>query len=102
MSEVGQLERKTQERIKKLFIDVLDYTYLGDWTDRTVNSNVEKELLEKYLKKQNYSEQLIKKAVEEISNLGKENSRSIYDVNKDVYTILRYGAQIEENHGEHK
>ncbi|PUU90492.1 type I restriction endonuclease subunit R [Halanaerobium sp.] len=102
MSEIGQLERKTQERVKKLFIDILDYKYLGDWTERTVNSNLEKELLEKYLKRQNYSQYLVKKAVDEIEILGKDNSRSIYDVNKDIYTFLRYGTQIEEEHGEHK
>ncbi|HCX03837.1 MAG TPA: restriction endonuclease subunit R, partial [Clostridiales bacterium] len=92
----------TQERVKKLFIDILDYTYLGDWTDRTTNSNVEKQLLEKYLERQNYSQYLVKKAVDEIEILGKDNSRSIYDINKDIYTFLRYGTQIEEEHGEHK
>jgi type I restriction enzyme R subunit len=102
MSEVGQLERITQERVKNLFIDVLDYTYLGDWTERTINSNVENVHLEKYLKRQGYSEYLIRKAVEELEVLGKDNSRSLYDANKEIYSKLRYGTQIRENLGEDK
>ena len=34
MSTVGQKERKTQQRVVKLFRDKLGYDYLGDWTDR--------------------------------------------------------------------
>lgn len=34
MSTVGQVEKKTQQRIVKLFRESLGYDYLGDWTDR--------------------------------------------------------------------
>ena len=34
MSSVGQIEKKTQARVVKLFRDQLAYDYLGDWTDR--------------------------------------------------------------------
>ena len=34
MSAVGQIEKKTQRRVVKLFRDTLGYDYLGDWTDR--------------------------------------------------------------------
>lgn len=40
-SRVGQVERHTQNRIIALFRDELGYGYLGDWTDRDGNSNVE-------------------------------------------------------------
>ena len=42
----------TQKRIIKMFEDpnLLGYEYLGDWKDRENNSNVEKELLTKFLK----------------------------------------------------
>jgi type I restriction enzyme R subunit len=36
MSTVGQIEKKTQQRIGKLFRESLDYDYLGDWTDRAL------------------------------------------------------------------
>lgn len=41
MSKVGQPESFTQNRVITLFRDELGYRYLGDWTDRTGNSNIE-------------------------------------------------------------
>ena len=66
--KVGQIERKTQDRIVKLFQDNLDYTYLGNWEERQENSNIEKELLQKYLKGK-YHDDLINK-VQLIGHLG--------------------------------
>jgi type I restriction enzyme R subunit len=40
MSNVGQIERKTQARVVKLFQDRLDFAYLGNWEYREGNSNV--------------------------------------------------------------
>ena len=50
MSKVGQRERETQDRVVKLFRDQLGYDYLGDWTKRENNSNIEEELLIQFLK----------------------------------------------------
>jgi type I restriction enzyme, R subunit len=36
-----QNERATQERVIGLFREELGYRYLGDWTDRDSNSNIE-------------------------------------------------------------
>ena len=45
MSIVGQPERGTQSRVDGIFRDELGYRYLGDWTDRSGNSNIEEALL---------------------------------------------------------
>jgi len=45
MSTIGQPERITQKRVIALFRDELNYRYLGDWTDRDGNSNIEEGLL---------------------------------------------------------
>ncbi len=34
MSTVGQIEKKTQRRVVKLFREQLGYDYLGDWAER--------------------------------------------------------------------
>ena len=34
MSQVGQLESETQNRVVKLFQKVLDYRYFGNWEER--------------------------------------------------------------------
>ena len=52
MSTVGQKERKTQQRVVKLFRDTLGYSYLGNWEDREENRNIEPERLRAWLEKQ--------------------------------------------------
>jgi type I restriction enzyme R subunit len=51
MTNVGQPERATQNRVIALFRDELGYRYLGDWTVRRDNSNIEQDLLAKWLTK---------------------------------------------------
>ncbi|MCC6780662.1 MAG: hypothetical protein IT537_29150, partial [Hyphomicrobiales bacterium] len=41
LSTVGQLERRTQQRIVKLFTERLGYAYLGRWSERDDNRNIE-------------------------------------------------------------
>ncbi len=45
MSDVGQIERKTQDRVVNLFKSSLGYDYLGNWEYRTNNANIDVELL---------------------------------------------------------
>jgi type I restriction enzyme R subunit len=49
MTGIGKPERVTQNRVIALFRDELKYRYLGDWTDRPDNSNIEEKLLINYL-----------------------------------------------------
>ena len=55
MTSVGQPERVTQNRVIALFRDQLDYRYVGDWTDRDGNSNIEDGLLSAWLTKCGYT-----------------------------------------------
>jgi len=98
---VGQRESETQDRIVKLFRERLDYTYLGNWEERTDNSNIEQGLLTKFLK-QKYDDVLINKAISELDKVATQQSKNIYDINKEVYSLLRYGVQVKENVGENK
>ena len=41
MSNVGQRERATQDRVVKFFQNSLNYDYFGDWQDRDNNKNIE-------------------------------------------------------------
>ncbi len=102
MSPVGDIERITQDRIIALFADKskLDYEYLGNWHDRLNNSNIEEELLRKYLQRNGYSDRLISKAIYELTKVAGVQNKNLYSINKDVYTILRYGAKVKEDVGE--
>jgi len=96
---VGQIERKTQDRVVKFFKDKLYYTYLGNWEEREENSNIEKELLIKFLKK-NYNNVLIKKALSQLEKVATNQSKSLYDINKEIYSFLRYGISVKEKVGQ--
>ena len=100
MSEVGELERKTQNRVVKLLVNRLDYKNLGDWHERAGNSHIEENLLRGFLTEQGVSESLISRAIRELTNAAGDQSKSLYDINKEVYSLLRYGAKVSEGIGE--
>lgn len=94
--KVGQVERKTQNRVVELFKNVLNYQYLGNWQDREDNSNVEVDLLKQYLNGK-YSDVLIQKAVNEFKKACMLPAGSnFFEVNKAVYSLLRYGVKVKE------
>jgi type I site-specific restriction-modification system R (restriction) subunit len=99
-SQIGQIERKTQDRVIEFFKKELGYDYLGNWEKRENNGNIEETLLKEYLQKQNYSENLIKKAIAELIKTSTNQQKSLYDKNKDVYSLLRYGLHIKESQSE--
>lgn len=101
MSEVGQSERATQNRVVQLFQQQLDYTYLGNWHKRDNNSNVESDLLTTFLRDtQKYNHTIITKAIDELNKLNQDTTKNLYDVNKEIYGLLRYGVNINPEAGE--
>lgn len=100
MVGVNELERKTQERIlHDIFEKKLGYTYLGNFEDRENNSNIEEIYLLKYLKKK-YSEEIARKAISELKKVAHNDSKSLYETNKEVYNLLKYGKGISLHIGE--
>jgi len=101
MTTVGQIEKKTQARVVKLFREVLRYDYLGDWTDRQDNRNVEEPLLTAFLRDaQRYDEALISRALYLLDKAASDTSKSLYDRNSAVYDLLRYGVRVKPEAGE--
>ncbi len=100
MSKVGQIERATQNRIVALFRDTLGYKYLGNFEDRPQNSNIETNLLAAFLKEQGVKKTLIDKILFEVGRVAGDQSKSLYEVNKEVYALLRYGVKVKADVGE--
>ena len=92
---IGLPERATQNRVIALFRDELGFRTLGDWTDRPNNSNVEVDLLTAYLSKRGYSAAQIGRALDRLRIEANNPNRSLYDNNKAVYSLLRYGVQVQ-------
>jgi type I restriction enzyme R subunit len=101
LSNVGKKERETQNRLIRLFRDQLKYQYLGNWEEREGNSNIEEEVLREWLTRQGHDEKIIAKALYELDKakaLG--GSKNLYDANRAVYGLLRYGVKVKPDTGE--
>lgn len=101
MSNVGQIERKAQEKVLRLFQDRLGYEYCGSWEYRGGNSNVEVDLLTENLKVRGYDDNLINKAILKLtSDASLGGGRDLYEANQDVYGLMRYGVHVKPGIGE--
>ena len=101
MSTVGEREILTQRRVLSLFRDVLGYAYLGHWKDRPDNGNVEEALLTDWLTRQGHHDKVIGKVLFELSKAGAVGgSKTLYDANREVYGLLRYGVKVKPDVGE--
>jgi len=100
MSVIGEIERKTQNRIIQLFQSELDYKYLGNWEERESNGNIEDSLLVAYLNRKGYSQVQISKAIFALKSAATTFDKSLYTTNKNVYQLLRYGLKVKAEAGE--
>ena len=99
MIDIGKPERITQNRIIALFRDELRYRYLGDWTDRPGNSNIEEGILSEWLKKSGYTPAQISVALHKLRTEADNHSRTLYGNNQAVYNLLRYGVPVKTEAG---
>ena len=99
MPHIDQIEKATQNRVIKFFVDKLHYTYLGDLHD-SENSNIMQEHLYAYLTgKGGYSDKLARRAIDELVRTSGNLQHGLYDANKEVYRLLKYGAKVVEEAG---
>ena len=94
-------EKKLQNRVLHWLVDDLGYTYLGNMEDID-NTPVKEELLKANLKKRGYTDDQIKTAISEL--VGKVNNQSdtLYQINRSVYSLLRYGRQGAKDANGHR
>ena len=94
MEQIGSREIITQKRIIKLFEKELKYHFMGDCTDYD-NSNIDEEKLQIYLKgTQQYSTAEISSAIAQLKRAAGNIAAGLYNANKDVYGLLRYGVNV--------
>ena len=99
MNSIGKPERATQKRIIALFRDELKYRYLGDRSDRPNNSNIEEDLLSAYLIQAGYTMTQISRAIYLLRLEADNPNRGLYDNNRAVYSLLRYGVPVKTEAG---
>lgn len=101
MSTVGQIEKKTQDRVVKLFAEQLGYEYLGDWHDGNRTTGIEADLLTQNLRARKYDDALITRALDQLEKAASVGvGHNLYEANRDVYQLLRYGVKVKAAIGE--
>ena len=95
MNNIGKPERVTQKRVIALFRDELGYRYLGDRSDRVNNSNIEEDLLSAHLIQVGYTMAQIGRAIHLLRVEAENPNHSLYENNKAVYSMLRYGLPVK-------
>ena len=100
-TDVGKPERASQNRVLQLF-QSMGYAYLGDWEDEVRTQPVEENILKDYLLSQGYSEVLVQKAIDKLVSVATNLSGGLYETNKEVYHLLRYGVTVREELGKPK
>ena len=98
-------ERTTQNRVVRLFTDAIEdgglgYAYLGDWSNREGNRNIEPGYLAVNLKRRGYSDVQISAALRQLQAAAEISSNTLYDANLKTYNLLRYGADVQTALGE--
>ena len=92
MMFVPSPERVTQSRVIKLFREELGYRFLGDWSDRA-NRHIEEDLLTGWLGRRGHAPELISRVLDLLGREANNPNRSLYDNNREVYRLMRYGVQ---------
>ncbi|MFI3220861.1 MAG: type I restriction endonuclease [Methylococcales bacterium] len=60
---------------------------------------MEAELLSRYLDKKGYSPAQISKALDKLQSAANKQGQSLFDTNKEVYQLLRYGVPVKVEAG---
>ncbi|WP_226099907.1 type I restriction endonuclease subunit R [Dickeya oryzae] len=101
MSTIGQRERATQQRLIQFFVQDLGYRYLSRRDGYAGDSNIDAQILRAWLKRRSVSDALITRALRQLdyaAALG--DGKKLYQANKEVYRLLRYGVKEKEGAGE--
>jgi type I restriction enzyme R subunit len=96
---IGKAERATQDRVIALFRDELGYRYLGDWAERA-NRHIDEGLVRDWLTLRGYTSEQLNRALDVLGREANNPTRSLYDNNKAVYNLLRYGVTMKLAAGE--
>src|SRR5690348_9667601 len=99
VNDLGKTERKTQDRVIALFRDALHYRYLGNREERDNNRCVEDDLLRNWLLRQQRSEAQVSRALDLLHREADNAARGLYENNRAVYTLLRYGVPVQTEAG---
>lgn len=104
MTGIGEAEKRTQRRVARLFVHELGYEHLGNLSDGD-NRNIIEGQLEHFLwAYQGFAERedgdaVMSRAIAEVVKVAGNTSLPLYDRNRAVYELLRYGVKVKGDVG---
>lgn len=101
MNNIGEKEKQTQNRLLNLIAKKLGYTNLGNLSKQH-NTNIDTSQLKDHLEKQGYTSPVANQAIYELQKIANDQTKSLYERNKNVYQSLRYGIPIKPEQGQTK
>jgi type I restriction enzyme R subunit len=81
MNDISKPERVTQRRVIALFRDELKYDYLGDWSDRDNNRQIEDGLLSTWLARRDFCPAQIAVSLHRVHNEADNHTLTLYENN---------------------
>ncbi len=95
-NDITRPEVETQNKTITFFREQLGYKYIGNLKAQS-NKNIRVEDLKSFLvNKKGYSETVAERAIRELVNTSTNLQGGLYDANKKVYSLLKYGAKVTE------
>ena len=88
-------ERILQDKVIH-WLEELGYKYLGNLMNED-NTPIKADLLERNLQRRGYSDNVIKIAVQELVSKAANQTDTLLEVNREIYSLLRYGRQGIKN-----
>jgi type I restriction enzyme R subunit len=101
MAKINEAERKTQDRVLALFCnkETLGYEYYGNLHHK-ISTNIMPDKLTSFLLKCGYNTNLAEKAIDILVRAAGNLQQGLYKANQEVYSLLKYGAKVKEDHDE--
>ena len=99
---ISQKESATQARVTHLFTESLGYTYLGRWSDRPDNRNIEPALLRAFLLAQGVDTALADRAIFQLEQTANDRVQRLHDRNRAFALFATHYFELTEFPAKHR
>lgn len=93
-NDIIKPERATQDIVIEFFSEDLEYRYIGNLKQQSNKNIRDGDLLKFLVEKQGYEQNVAEKAIQKLKYASQNLSNGLYEANRQVYSLLKYGAKV--------